>query len=221
MAEVLIDVAPVLIDDCIPSGTGTASRNGLLEGDDGMAASRQHDPVSCPSVLGPFYLDVFRFSTGQSGPRRNTMGYSRFDPAIQGRAAWNAGKTVGTKRPLTQKQIWAIRFFLDREGHLRDRALTRKTDFDCSPNGGETNQKYRWKRIVIQIEHETTLLMVAPLILKMSKSTTLATGCWQAEPSIPPRQTGAPRVAKFASSPQVNIGISLPGSNNAICDGTS
>ena len=51
------------------------------------------------------------------------MGYSRFDPAVQGRAAWNAGKTVGTKRPLTQKQIWAIRFFLDREGRLRDRAL--------------------------------------------------------------------------------------------------
>lgn len=51
------------------------------------------------------------------------MGYSRFDPAMQGRTAWNAGKTVGTKRPLTQKQIWAIRFFLDREGRLRDRAL--------------------------------------------------------------------------------------------------
>jgi four helix bundle protein len=42
---------------------------------------------------------------------------------MQGRAPWNAGKTVGTKRPLTQKQIWAIRFFLDREGRLRDRAL--------------------------------------------------------------------------------------------------
>ena len=51
------------------------------------------------------------------------MGYSRFDPAVQGRAAWNARKTVGTKRPLTQEQIWAIRFFLDREGRLRDRAL--------------------------------------------------------------------------------------------------
>ena len=42
---------------------------------------------------------------------------------MQGRAAWNAGKTVGPKRPLTQKQIWAIRFFLDREGRVRDRAL--------------------------------------------------------------------------------------------------
>ena len=51
------------------------------------------------------------------------MGYSRFDPGVQSRTAWNAGKMVGTKRPLTQKQIWAVRFFLDREGRLRDRAL--------------------------------------------------------------------------------------------------
>lgn len=51
------------------------------------------------------------------------MGHSQFDPAMQSRPAWNAGKTVGTKRPLTQKQIWAVRFFLDREGRLRDRAL--------------------------------------------------------------------------------------------------
>lgn len=33
-----------------------------------------------------------------------------------------AGK-VGVKKPLKQRQIWAIRFFLDREGRLRDRAL--------------------------------------------------------------------------------------------------
>ncbi|WP_137787762.1 tyrosine-type recombinase/integrase [Sphingomonas sp. 3P27F8] len=51
------------------------------------------------------------------------MGYSRYDPAMLARPAWNAGKTVGTKRPLTQKQIWAVRFFLEREGRLRDRAL--------------------------------------------------------------------------------------------------
>lgn len=51
------------------------------------------------------------------------MGHSQYDPAAQCRPAWNAGKTVGAKRPLTQKQIWAIRFFLDREGRLRDRAL--------------------------------------------------------------------------------------------------
>jgi len=51
------------------------------------------------------------------------MGHSHFDPAMQNRPAWNAGKMVGTKRPLTQKQIWAVRFFLDREERLRDRAL--------------------------------------------------------------------------------------------------
>jgi hypothetical protein len=51
------------------------------------------------------------------------MGHSQFDDASRERAAWNAGKKVGTKRPLTQKQIWAIRFFLDRERRIRDRAL--------------------------------------------------------------------------------------------------
>lgn len=51
------------------------------------------------------------------------MGHSHYDPAMQNRPAWNAGKMVGTKRPLTQKQIWAVRFFLDREGRVRDRAL--------------------------------------------------------------------------------------------------
>lgn len=51
------------------------------------------------------------------------MGHSQYDPAMQHRPAWNAGKMVGTKRPLTQKQIWAVRFFLDREGRVRDRAL--------------------------------------------------------------------------------------------------
>lgn len=60
---------------------------------------------------------------GQFRPWRTTMGYSRYDPAMQRRPAWNAGKNVGTKRPLTQKQIWAIRFHLDREGRLRDKAL--------------------------------------------------------------------------------------------------
>ena len=51
------------------------------------------------------------------------MGYSKYDPAMQARPAWNAGKTVGTKRPLTQKQIWAVQFFLEHAGRVRDRAL--------------------------------------------------------------------------------------------------
>jgi hypothetical protein len=45
--------------------------------------------------------------TARWKPRRTRtqMGYSRYDAAAQGRAAWNAGKMVGTKPPLTQKQI--------------------------------------------------------------------------------------------------------------------
>ncbi|MFI5408856.1 tyrosine-type recombinase/integrase [Kaistia sp. UC242_56] len=51
------------------------------------------------------------------------MGHSQYDDASRERAAWNAGKKVGTKRPLTQKQIWAVRFFLDSQRRIRDRAL--------------------------------------------------------------------------------------------------
>ncbi len=51
------------------------------------------------------------------------MGISQYDPTAKGRPAWNTGKQVGVKRPLKVKQIWLIRFFLDREGRMRDRAL--------------------------------------------------------------------------------------------------
>lgn len=36
---------------------------------------------------------------------------------------WNTGRTLGAKRPLRPQQIWAIRFWLDREKRMRDRAL--------------------------------------------------------------------------------------------------
>lgn len=51
------------------------------------------------------------------------MGIAKHDPAALGRPAWNAGPQVGVKKPLKQRQIWAVRFFLDREGRVRDRAL--------------------------------------------------------------------------------------------------
>ncbi|KTR07072.1 integrase [Aureimonas ureilytica] len=51
------------------------------------------------------------------------MGHSTFDPATNGRRAWNAGRVVGAKRALKPPQVWAIRFWLDHEGRLRDRAL--------------------------------------------------------------------------------------------------
>lgn len=51
------------------------------------------------------------------------MAYSQFDPVAHNRVPWNFGAKVGPKRPFNQKQIWAIRFFLDREKRIRDRAL--------------------------------------------------------------------------------------------------
>ena len=51
------------------------------------------------------------------------MGHSEFDPASRERRPWNAGKVVGAKRALKPRQVWAIRFRLDRERRLRDRAL--------------------------------------------------------------------------------------------------
>ena len=51
------------------------------------------------------------------------MTYSHFDPAAQNRVPWNFGAKIGPKRPFNQKQLWAIRFFLDREQRIRDRAL--------------------------------------------------------------------------------------------------
>ena len=50
------------------------------------------------------------------------MGHSPSDPVKQ-KPAWNAGKKLGAKLPLRPKEIWEIRFMLDREHRLRDRAL--------------------------------------------------------------------------------------------------
>jgi hypothetical protein len=50
------------------------------------------------------------------------MGHSSYDPVEQG-PSWNSGRKLGAKRPLKPKEIWAIRFMLDHEHRLRDRAL--------------------------------------------------------------------------------------------------
>ena len=51
------------------------------------------------------------------------MGHSEYDPAAKDRRPWNTGRKVGAKRPLKPQQVWAIRFWLDREHRLRDRAM--------------------------------------------------------------------------------------------------
>ena len=51
------------------------------------------------------------------------MGRSEYDPGAGDRRAWNAGKLLGAKRALKPQHVWAIRFLLDREKRVRDRAL--------------------------------------------------------------------------------------------------
>lgn len=51
------------------------------------------------------------------------MGHTRYEPAYDSRRPWNLGKMVGAKKPLKPKDVWAIRFFLEHEGRIRDRAL--------------------------------------------------------------------------------------------------
>jgi hypothetical protein len=51
------------------------------------------------------------------------MGHSEYDPGANERRPWNAGRKLGGKRPLKPQQVWAIRFWLDREHRLRDRAM--------------------------------------------------------------------------------------------------
>lgn len=51
------------------------------------------------------------------------MGHSEFDPCVGERRPWNAGRMIGSKRALKPQQVWAIRFWLDREQRIRDRAL--------------------------------------------------------------------------------------------------
>jgi hypothetical protein len=51
------------------------------------------------------------------------MGHSEYDPVAKDRSPRNAGRMVGAKRALKPQQVWAIRFWLDRERRLRDRAM--------------------------------------------------------------------------------------------------
>lgn len=51
------------------------------------------------------------------------MGRSAFDPGAKGNKPWNAGRRIGAKRALKPQQVWAIRFWLEYQQRLRDRAL--------------------------------------------------------------------------------------------------
>src|SRR6202044_3656271 len=46
-----------------------------------------------------------------------------YDPGAKDLRPWNAGRKIGAKRALKPQQVWAIRFWLDNERRLRDRAM--------------------------------------------------------------------------------------------------
>ena len=46
------------------------------------------------------------------------MGHSEYDPGAKERRPWNAGRKLGGKRALKPQQVWAIRFWLDRERRI-------------------------------------------------------------------------------------------------------
>jgi hypothetical protein len=51
------------------------------------------------------------------------MGQAIYDPGQEDLPAWNVGCKLGAKRPLLPKQVWAVRFFLEQEHRVHDRAL--------------------------------------------------------------------------------------------------
>lgn len=51
------------------------------------------------------------------------MGQSEYDPRFRDRGPWNADRKLGAKRALKPQQVWAIRFQLDRDERVRDRAI--------------------------------------------------------------------------------------------------
>ncbi|MBU6418609.1 MAG: tyrosine-type recombinase/integrase [Proteobacteria bacterium] len=51
------------------------------------------------------------------------MGNTEFDPGFKEHRPWNAGRKLGAKRALKPQQVWSIRFWLDHQQRLRDRAL--------------------------------------------------------------------------------------------------
>jgi integrase len=59
----------------------------------------------------------------KAGGEETEMGHSVYDPSVKDRRPWNAGRKVGAKRALKLQQVWAIRFWLNNEHRLRDRAM--------------------------------------------------------------------------------------------------
>lgn len=102
-------------------GNGTFGTAEVAAGPADAACTRR--PVGPLSAKAAHSADALFFWRPLWPLRRMSMGHSMYDPGQDHRPAWNAGHKLGAKRPLKPKQVWAIRFWLERERRLRDRAL--------------------------------------------------------------------------------------------------
>ena len=59
-------------------------------------------------------------SYGDDGPGEETSERQNTTLSMLVAAPRNAGRKIGTKRALEPRQVWAIRFFLDQHGRMRD-----------------------------------------------------------------------------------------------------
>ena len=87
-----------------------------------------HSGAASPETAMPKSAADRLFFIGRFWPRENSDGTLRIRPGVKGRRPWNAGRKLGAKRALKPQQVWAVRFWLDREGRLRDRARLRGCD---------------------------------------------------------------------------------------------
>jgi hypothetical protein len=117
-------------DSAVSLGMGSSrgpARVNLAVPNDGAERplSRSRLRTGLPTFGGPLRdTRAMPSSSGRCWPaRRKVMGHSEYDPGFKNRRAWNSGWKLGAKRALKAQQVWAIRFWLDREQRVRDRAI--------------------------------------------------------------------------------------------------
>ena len=103
--------------------------------------------------------------------------------------SWNTGRQLGAKRPLNRKEVWAIRFWLNQGGRLRDRALF-DLAIDSKLRGCDLVKiKVRDLRIGTQIRDRATVVQQKtgrPVQFEITRSTRSAVNSWFAHRSVRP-----------------------------------
>jgi integrase len=107
------------------------------------------------------------------------------------REPWNKGKLIGQKPPLKPKDIWAIRFHLQREAHVRDLAMFNLA-IDSKLRGCDlVNLR------VLDITHGHQILMRAsvvqrktqrPVQFELTEPTRVAVAAWIEKAHLQPEQ---------------------------------